>query len=142
MNILSILSNVISPITNVFKQREVRKQAEQDLKYQLDRAKVDGNFQLQLTDQQWELLSKQNEDSTWKDEFVTIVFVSPVIFTYLAAFISAYTGNPIYIESINVANDQIQMLLGDTDSKYSEIAYAVVLAAIGIKALNKTILNK
>lgn len=139
MGFSDIVSGIISPVTKVFTAREERKKAEKDLTYQLDRAKVDSNFNLQLTDQQWELLSKQAENDTWKDEFVTIVFVSPLIFTYLAALISAYTNDPIYINSITIANEQIQLLLNDADSKYSEIAYAVVLAAIGIKAVKKAI---
>lgn len=137
MGLSDIVSGIISPVTKVFTAREERKKAEKDLTYQLDRAKVDSNFNLQLSEQQWELLSKQAENETWKDEFVTVVFVSPIILTFIAAFLSAYTNDPIYLEAVKTANNEVQGLLNDKESKYSEIAYVVVLAAIGIKAIKK-----
>ena len=74
-----------------------------------------------LSAAEWETLAVANGASSWKDEFVTIVFTSPIILKIIGAAI----GNARLA-------DAAQQLI-DTIPAYDNLLMAVVFAAVAIK---------
>lgn len=133
MSISDIFSGLLSPVTKFITNYQDNKAAEKTAKAKLIQAKQDGDFNLSLSDKEWEMISKQAEDSTWKDEYVTLLITSPFLLLFLAAIISSLTGDTRYIDAVNAGITAIQSLGVDM----GQLTYIVVLAAVGLKAIKK-----
>ncbi len=132
MGILSsFLGTLVSPISDAYQTREKRKQAAESAKAKIALAKQDSAYQLELNDDEWEALSKSNENNTWKDEYVTIIITSPFVLLFLSAIISGFTGDMRYLDSVNLGIQQLR----DLDVNLGELMFIVVLAAVSIKGV-------
>ncbi len=133
MGILSsFLGTLVSPISDAYQSRQKRKQAAESAKAKIALAKQDSAYELELNDDEWEALSKSNENNTWKDEYVTIIITSPFVLLFLAAIISGFTGDMRYLDSVNLGIQQLKAL----DVNLGELMFVVVLAAVSIKGIS------
>lgn len=126
---MNILSALIAPVASFFTLRQEIKAKAEAAKASITKAKVDGETQHTLNTDEWEALSKQQENGTWKDEYVTIVVTSPLVLLFIASIWSGFTGDMRFVEAVNLGIANVKNLgidLGD-------LMYIVVLAAVGIK---------
>lgn len=129
MNILSIVAGLISPVTEIFKKREERRLLKESAAGKLAAAKQKGEQDVTLTDAEWESLSVNKQDSTWKDEYVTVVVTSPMVLILLGGIYGAFSGDMRLIEGTIAGVTALAALNVDM----GELMLAVVLAAIGLK---------
>lgn len=127
----SFLSAVVSPVAKVYQAKEERKKATASGKAKLAMAKQDSSYKLEMKESEWEATSKQNEASSWKDEYVTVIVTSPFVLLFIAAMVTGYTGESAYLDAVNLGIKSIQGLGVDM----GELMKIVVLAAVSIKGI-------
>lgn len=131
MGVFNILKGLVSPISEAYKAKQELKKAKESASAKLSMAKQDSEFKLNFTHAEWEALSKQNEDGTWKDEYITVIITSPFILLFIAGVITGFTGDQSYLYSVNTGIKALKELGVDL----GELMYVVVLAAVSIKGL-------
>lgn len=130
--ITSLISGLASPIVDGFKSVQARKQAKESAKSKIKLAKQTGDFNLQMTDTEWEALGKNSEAGSWKDEWVTLVITLPIPVIFFAAIYSAYTGDPTYLNAVNAGVNAVLMLMPN----FATVLEIVVYAAVSIKGVS------
>lgn len=125
----SVLSGLLRPASDAYKARTERKQAAEAAQAKLLMAKQQGQHKLELTDAEWEVVGQQLQGGTWKDEYVTVSFVSIINATILGAVLSAF-GYPGLLEGLILG---VSSLKNEMGIRVGLIMEAVVLAAIGLK---------
>lgn len=127
-----VVSGILNPVSNAYKANQDRKKARETGEAKLKLAKENNDTQLDMTQAEWEALSKKNEDGSWKDEWVTIITTLPIPIIFLSAIASAYLGDPLYLESAKQGVTAIKELLPN----YEGIVEVVIYAALSIKGFN------
>ncbi|MBO9492069.1 hypothetical protein J7384_17035 [Endozoicomonas sp. G2_1] len=128
----AFFSSLVSPISKAYQSRQERKAAKESAESKIKLAKQTGDFKLDLTDAEWEALSKRTEGDSWKDEWVTVIITLPIPLIFISAILSAYTDNPAYISSIKAGVNALIQLIPN----YRTILEIVVLAAVSIKSIS------
>jgi hypothetical protein len=127
----SFFGAVVNPIAKVFQAKQERKKAVETAKAKLEQARQDNGYKLELSNKEWEAISKQGEKESWKDEYVTLIVTSPYVLLFMAGIMSAYTSNAIYINSVNSGISALNLLGID----HGELFKIVVYAAVSIKGI-------
>ncbi len=96
----------------------------------LQLAKQAGEHNITLTDAEWEALSVQSNNESWKDELVTVTFVLPIWSIMIGCIYVAFTGETALLDG-TIKGIEVLHTLG---IDFGELTYIVVLAAVGIKA--------
>lgn len=133
MSALSFLGALINPITSAYQSYLGRKTAKDGLKSKAVMARQSDSTQITLTDAEWELASKQLEDNSWKDEYVTLVITSPIVGILGGAVYHSFTGDPRLLEGVMSGIQAI----GSLDINVGLLMEIVVLAAVGLKVWRK-----
>lgn len=128
MSVLSVIQGLVAPVSNIFAKREERKINKDTLKGKLQQARQGDATQITLTDAEWETVSTSLQDSTWKDEYVTVSVVS-IFNLYIIGGIASAFGYPQVLEG---TTEGIQALVA-AGVDLGMILTAVVFAAIGLK---------
>ena len=76
--VTAAISGIVSPVTNYLGKRVERKQAKDEIKGKVAYAKQTGEHEVAMATEKWDLLSKEGEDKSWKDEYVTVSLVAPI----------------------------------------------------------------
>lgn len=132
MNLGSILGGLIKPAAEAFKSRNERKAVEKSLEAKIAEKKIDATAQVTFNDQEWERLAAWSNESTWKDEYVTVSVLAIWNFIVIGALLSAF-GYPQMLEGIKLA----MITLNDVGVDVGSIMKITILAALGIYALRK-----
>jgi len=132
MWITSVLSTLVSPLVDGFKAVQSRKKAKESAKAKLKMAKQTGDYNLQMTDTEWEALGKNSEKDSWKDEWVTLVLTLPIPVIFFAAIASAYTGNSAFVDAVKSGVEAILTLMPN----FHDVLEIVVYAAVSIKGVS------
>ncbi len=126
LHLVSALApKAIEFIGNIFRGKQ---KAKENLAKIKDASENRGHA-IKLKSADWENIGKRVEGKTLKDDVISFTIVAPIVMTYVSAFISAYTGDPNYLNAADAGVESLQKLLPN----YSIIAEAVILAAIAIK---------
>lgn len=128
----TILKAVVSPLADAFKSVQDRKKSKETAKAKIKLAKQTGDYNLQLTDTEWEALGKHSEDNSWKDEWVTLVITIPIPIIFFAAIYSAYTGNTAFLHAIEAGVLAVLTLMPN----FQTVLEVVVYAAVSIKGVS------
>lgn len=129
---VSILKSLVSPLSNAYKANQERKKSKESAKAKLKLAKQTGNYDLQMTDTEWEALGKHSESDSWKDEWVTLVVTMPIPIIFFGAIYSAYTGDPTFLEAIKAGVAAVLTLMPN----FQTVLEVVVYAAVSIKGVS------
>jgi type II secretory pathway pseudopilin PulG len=135
MSILGILGTLVSPVANAYKAKQDVKIKANEAQASITLAKQSGETQHTLNRDQWEALSKQAENGTWKDEYVTIVITSPFVLLFVASVVSGFTGDMRFVDAVNLGIANLSNLGIDLGYLMS----IVVLAAVGIKGVKSVL---
>lgn len=129
MNIGSIVSGILSPLASLGKSYIDRKKAKDSLQAKAKMAKGQQETNVTLTDAEWEVVNSSKMDTSWKDEWVTIVITAPIPGVLVGALWSAISGDQRvlqgFTDGINALN-AIGVPMGT-------LMTAVTLAAVGLK---------
>jgi hypothetical protein len=127
--IKAVVSGIAKPFVEGYKANQTRKQAKETGKAKLAQAKLQSDTQVTLTDAEWEAINASKQDSTWKDEYVTIVVTAPLVGILAGGVVLAFTGDSRLLDGVNTG----LQALAQAGVDMGELMYAVVLAAIGLK---------
>lgn len=87
---------------DAFKSRQERLQAEQTLEAKIVQAKQEGETQLQLSVAERDVLAQWQQQSTWKDEYVTVSLVAILNLVVVGGILSAF-GIPEVLQGVQNA---------------------------------------
>jgi len=127
--ISKVLGAVVKPLSSMYTKNQDRKQAKETGRAKLSQAKLSNETQITLSDAEWEAINAANQDSSWKDEYVTIIITLPVVGILAGAVWLAYAGDARLltgtVEGIRALNE--------AGVDMGEMMTAVVFAAVGLK---------
>jgi len=126
-----ILGAVVAPVAKIFQKREERKAVVGKIKAQAQAAEVDGKIAVKMSKADWEIVSKNAEPTTWKDEYITLLITSPLLVIFIGNIAAAFGFGTALIDA-NTASLQAIKAVG---IDMGELMLVTVLAAIGIKAI-------
>jgi len=126
--IKSIVSGIAKPFVEGYKVNQKRKQAKETGKAKLAQAALQADTDITLTDAEWEAIGNEKQDTTWKDEYVTIICTSPYVFIFLGAVVAAFGNNQLLLGAMTgVAK------LESIGIEVGHLCEVVVYAAVGLK---------
>lgn len=139
MNWLSILNptNLIGKVVDSISSYQSKKKDKEISKIQaqskLDLAKQSGKTEITLKDAEWEAISVSKSDTSWKDEYVTLVVTWPLIGILAGCLLDTFFGNRLLLEGTLEGIRQLKELGMD----FGVLMTIVVSAAVSIKAVDK-----
>ena len=125
----TIVSGILSPVAGVLNKRTERKQARDGFQSKLAIARQEGETNVTLTDAEWEVAMANNQSSSWKDEYVTLVITYPILSLMVGSQWAAFTEDSRFLEG-TVAGINALTALG---MDYAILSTAVVFASMGLK---------
>lgn len=124
-----LVTGLASPVVDAYKTNQNKKIAKEQLKTKINLAKMNSETKITITDAEWESIAAEKTDSTWKDEYVTIVMTSPIVLFLLGGILSVALDTTAPMEAVNVGLDAISRMGVDMGS----LILPVVYAAVGLK---------
>ncbi len=131
--ILDVISGLIKPISDAYSATQDRKAAKESAVVKLQQSQLDDAHEMSLTDAEWEALAVAHSDSSWKDEYVTLVITAPIVGLLVGGLWCALTGSTAVLDGLNLGMDHIAKL----GINLGNMMTAVVYAAIGLKVWRK-----
>jgi len=126
MNLLSIVSGLVSPITNHFTTKN-------NNKTRVKQQQIQRLMNSDDKEAEWEAIQAESGNSSWKDEWITLIITLPIPVIFISVILSVMLDNPLIAEAARAGTAAIKELVPN----YAELLYIVCLAAIGIKAFKK-----
>ena len=130
--LLNLAKTLIGVGSNVLNKRTERIQNKDNIAGRIALAKQEGQDRIELSLAEWENLKAKNENGEWKDEFVTVIILTPFITSMLGALLA-----PFGLTELAEASTNQFMAIKDMGIDYSLILVMVISAAIGIRAWKK-----
>lgn len=130
MSWFNILDGVANAISGAYQKRQDVKKAKASGEAKIALAQQDGKTQVELTDAEWEAISVNKSDTTWKDEYITLVITAPIPLLLGSSIWAVYADDPTILNGVNKGVENIITLLPN----YGELVLFVVLAGVGLKA--------
>lgn len=121
-----LVNGLVSPVTNYFTKKN-------ESKTRVKQQKIQRLMNADDKEAEWELIQAEGGNSSWKDEYITVIISFPVPVIFIAVFFSVVFNDPIYAQGAKAGVEAIKELLPN----YEDLLMAVCLAAIGIKAFKK-----
>ena len=128
-NWLAPATKVIDSVAGAYGKRQERKGLKEQAKIKAAVAKQAGEQQVTLTDAEWESLSVEKSDSTWKDEYLTVVVPAAIPLILAGAIVAAVTGDSRLLTGVTDGVDLLMKLFPN----FEWMVYAVVTAGVGLK---------
>lgn len=120
---------ITGPVAKVAEQHIARKANKDTLKTKAAMARMSGEHQVVLTDSEWEVVSKQLEKDSWKDELATLVVLYPLIGIMVGTTVAAFTGETQLLDGTVAGIEALKTVGVDM----GELMLIVVLAAVSLK---------
>ena len=127
------ISAIVASIGGFFGKREERKAMEKQIDGKIAMQKQGGENQAVFNEQEIDVISKRNENNTWKDEYLTLVMTSPVLTTFFGVFLGVLLNRPEIIEAVTASNKALLELVPN----YQEYLGATIFAGLGLRAYKK-----
>jgi hypothetical protein len=131
-NIGSVLKGLITPVTDIIKRKQERKQNRESAQVKLKQLSLDNDANVTFNDQEWEALAQQHKSETWTDEYATVSILSIINLVVLGGIFSAF-GKPELLTGIVLAISTMAQVGIDIGF----LAESVVLAAVGLTVWRK-----
>ncbi len=125
----SFLSSLVSPVSDVIGKYQDRRKAAETAEAKIAKARLEGEQTLTLTDAEWENIAVGKTDSSWKDEYVTLIITFPIVGILGGALWLAFTGDGRVLDGVKAGITELQALGVD----FGTLMSAVVFAALGLK---------
>ena len=126
-----LASGIVAPVAKIFEKKEDRKKAVSVIKAKTAQGTAEGKTSVELSNAQWDLISKRNEQDTWKDEYITILVTSPLVCILLGNLLAVFFGDTRLLE----ANTASLVQLSKVGIDMGELMLWTVLAALGLKTM-------
>lgn len=120
------IGGLVKPVAGVFTQREKRKQAAKEVDGAIALAKQNGDTTITVNEQQWEAISANKSDSTWKDEYVTVICTLPYVLITLGCLLIAFGQGPAMLDGALNAIAELKAVGIDAGHLCEVVVYAAV----------------
>lgn len=125
-SISGFVSGLVSPVADVFTQREKRKQAAKEIDGAIALAQQKGETTITVNEQQWEAISANKSDTTWKDEYVTVICTLPYVLITLGCLLIAFGQEPAMLDGALDAIAKLKAIGIDAGHLCEVVVYAAV----------------
>jgi hypothetical protein len=133
LNPANIFGSIVTAISAYFLKKKEKQILETQAKAKIEVAKAAGETQIALKDAEWEAISVGKSDSTWKDEYVTLVVTWPLIGILGGSLWKAFSGNDtLLIGTLDGIRE-----LTNLGMDFGLLMTIVVSAAVSIKVADK-----
>ena len=129
----NIFSSIVKPITGAYKVNQDRKAAKTAGLQAIESQIIAGETTIQMSKQQWQAMSLKGNESSWKDELITVVFMIPIVTIMFGGVYGGVTGNTAVIEGMVKAIQVLNSIGGN----FGTMMTAVVYAGIGLQVTSK-----
>ncbi len=131
--IFSLVSTLFQPAVDAYKARQERKAAKESAQIKIQMTQVEDAAKINLTDAEWEALAVQGLNTSWKDEYVTLVITAPIVGILFGGLWAGLTGSKAILEGMAIGLNSLSAVGVDMGF----LMNAVVFAAIGLKVWRK-----
>lgn len=131
LNPTNIIGKGIEMIGNYQMKKKDIKMVATQAQAKLEMAKLAGKTEIALKDSEWEAIAQAKSDSTWKDEYVTLIITAPIVGVLGGSIWNAFTGNSRLLDGTLAGIDGLINLGMD----YGVVMTMVVAAAVSVKAV-------
>lgn len=129
----NFLGAIVEPLTGAYKSNQERKTQKEAGHRAIESQIIAGDQEVKMSVEQWQAMSLKGNETSWKDELVTVVFMSPIVTIMFGSVYGTITGD---MSIVNGMKDAIDILNG-IDGNFGGMMTAVVYAAIGLNVKNK-----
>lgn len=129
------INAAINAVSNFVLQKQNQRSQAAQAQAKLQLAKLNQAAQVTLTDQEWEAIVASKQDSSWKDEYVTVLITSPIALILLGALVAVYSlaldgsADTRLLDAVSLALSRLK----DAGVEMGYLMNATVLAALGLK---------
>jgi len=127
-----LTGGLFSAAADAFKARTESRNIERTLEAKIAEQTLNNDAQVELNRQEWELLHKWSEESTWRDEYITVSVVAIWNAVVIGAIAAAF-GYPQILEGIKSA----VITLNEIGVNVGLIMEVTIFAGLGIYAWKK-----
>lgn len=127
------ITSLVDGVVGIFNKKQDRKANAESARAKLLQAKQSDSTNITLTDAEGEAILASKTDSTWKDEYVTIIITAPIALIIAGTVYFAFTQDD---RLLNAGVDSIKAL-ETTGIDMGFMMETVVLAAVGLKIWRK-----
>ena len=127
------ISSAIDGIVNIFQAKQDRKKAVESAQSKLSLAKQSDSTSITLTDAEGEAILAEKTDSTWKDEYVTIIITAPIALVIMGTVYFAFSQD----DRLLISGVESIKALEATGIDMGFMMETVVLSAVGLKIWRK-----
>lgn len=144
MGIFSIIGNLLGVGKTFIEGKQKLKQAKQEQDFAIVNAEtkaiVDRIMSQTESDSEIDMITNRNKKHTLKDEFVTYLFLIPVLIATLTPFVIAYQNNDFV--SLNKYVRDSYMSLNELPDWHRYIMFAIVVDVLGFRSFVRKIADK
>ena len=126
---------VVDAVSGHLQAKAKVKQTKASAAAKVDLIKAGSLAQSEMAKEEWEALALQQGNTSWKDEIVTYVLLSPVVVLFAGALWAGIQGGTP--DSLLAAGERMIASLNSIDGEYAYLFSACVLAALGIRWTGK-----
>ena len=127
--------SVVGAVSSHLQAKAELKQTKATAAAKIAMKQADANAEIQLKQTEWESLALAQGNTSWKDEFVTVILLSPVIVLFVGALWAGIEGGTP--DSLLTAGERMIDSLNGIEGEYAYLFSACVLAALGIRWTGK-----
>lgn len=137
---LGLLTKPIEAIGNVIAGGQKRRAQRDAIKGRIEQAKADGANEIRVSESEWDMVAVQTTETSWKDEYVTIIITLPIVMIFGGALQMAFFEKCID----GVCQPDDRLLRATIEAIHALVGIGVdmgwlmgivVLAAVGIKGV-------
>ena len=131
--IVDLVGSLFKPVIDAYRANQEIKAAQETAQIKIQQTQLEDAHKVELTDAEWEALAVQGLNSSWKDEYVTIIITAPIVGLLFGGLWAGLTGTKAVLEGMAIGLNSLQAVGVDMGF----LMNAVVLAAIGLKVWRK-----
>lgn len=133
----NFFGKIVEPITGAYKANQQRKSDKTAGMQAIESQIIAGETDIQMSVQQWQAMSIKGNESSWKDELITVVFMIPIVTLMFGGVYGGVTGDGAVMEGML----QAITALNSIDGNFGTMMTAVVYAGIGLQVTSKFLKN-
>jgi hypothetical protein len=134
MSVATILSGLVSPLTDLYANRQKRKADESAAKATVNRIMTEAAAKDSNVAGQIALVNAKNQNQTWKDEYALITITAPYWVSFAIALTAAF--GLVEIDAAQVIKDMF-LPLQEVPEYWQDTFKIGILSALGVTVLKK-----
>lgn len=133
--------NPIGAAKDAYVAHQRNKAVEKQVEAKIAEKELDRAAQVEFSNAEWEILSKWREETTWKDEYITVSVLAVFNLIVLGGILEAF-GIPQVLQGVRAALVTFNEVTQNSDGTLTllgEVTYITILAGIGVYGFKKVL---